>query len=303
MTGMTDFITETRWVDTFIYWFVLIDDVYNVLEDKFGGWRRRGPRPAFSDSEVITVALIIDTWFSGDEAKGLSFLRQYHGDLFPTLPGNGRFNERRRALRLIMEQIRRQLLQTFALLDEEDPYRFVDSAPVPVCSYGRAARNETVAGPQYVGYLASSKAKFFGFRLQASVTLDQVVDHWLLAPAARKDGKMLSALFAEAQNLVVFGDNAYHDPGEHNLLRRTRRVLVWAVPRRDSSEPWPSAFKRLVKRLRLRVETAFSVLTTVFNIERPGSRSLSGLIARTATRLLAYTLCFITAPRIAQFTS
>lgn len=303
MTGMTDFITERRWLDTFIFWFVLIDDVYSTLEREFGRWRKRGPQPTFSDSEVITVALIIDTWFGGDEAKGLSFLRQYHRDLFPALPSNGRFNERRRALRLIMEQIRRQLLRTFALLDDDDPYRFVDSAPVPVCSYGRAARNETVAGPQYVGYLASSKAKFFGFRLQASVTVEQVVDHWMLAPAGRKDGKMLSALLADAHDLVVFGDNAYHDPGEHDLLRRSRRVLVWAVPRRDSRDPWPSAFKRLVKRLRLRVETAFSVLTTVFNIEQPGSRSLSGLVARTATRLLAYTLCFITAPRIAHFSN
>lgn len=49
----------------------------------------------FSDSEVITVALIIDTYFHGNEELGLSFLRQYHSELFPQLPSNGHFNERR----------------------------------------------------------------------------------------------------------------------------------------------------------------------------------------------------------------
>jgi len=59
-------------------------------------------------------------------------------------------------------------------------------------------------------------------------------------------------------------------------------------------------FKQLASRLRHRIETAFSVLVKVFNIEHPGSRSLTGLIARTATRILAYTLCFITGPLLAR---
>lgn len=106
MTGMIGFITDANWEDIFTIWFVLIDDAYQVLESHFGRWRRRGPKPTFSDSEVITVALIIDTFFHGHEALGLAFLRRYHADLFPNLLPNGAFNERRRALRLIMEQIR-----------------------------------------------------------------------------------------------------------------------------------------------------------------------------------------------------
>jgi len=35
-----------------------------------------------------------------------------------------------------------------------------------------------------------------------------------------------------------------------------------------------------------------SVLTTVFDIERPRSRSLAGLVCRISTRLLAYNLWF-----------
>jgi hypothetical protein len=85
LTGLTDFITEAKWTDILTVWFVLVDDAYQVLQVQFGPWRRRGPPPAFSDSEVITVSLMIDTFFHGHEALGLAFLRQYHADLFPAL--------------------------------------------------------------------------------------------------------------------------------------------------------------------------------------------------------------------------
>ena len=61
MTGTTDCITDERWIDIFTLWFVLIDDVYQELEQQHGPWRRHGPAPVLHDSAVITVALIADT--------------------------------------------------------------------------------------------------------------------------------------------------------------------------------------------------------------------------------------------------
>src|SRR5436190_16710293 len=107
MTGLTDFITEERWSDIATVWYVLIDDAYRVLENHFGAWRKRGPKPVFSDSEVITVSLLIDTYFSGNEELGLAMIRQWGADLFARLLPNGQFNYRRRLLGPIMEQIRR----------------------------------------------------------------------------------------------------------------------------------------------------------------------------------------------------
>jgi len=91
----TDFITEAEWSDIILVWYCLVDDAYKKLEAHYGAWRRRGPAPVFTDSEVITVAMVIDTFFGGHEALGLSFLCQYHADLFPHLLAEGRFNERR----------------------------------------------------------------------------------------------------------------------------------------------------------------------------------------------------------------
>ena len=109
-----------------------------------------------------------------------------------------------------------------------------------------------------------------------------------------------TCLFDSIRDQVVFGNGAFHDPAEMDYLRKPRNIHVWARHRKDSRTPWPAEFRRFAARLRLRVETALSVLVTVFNIERPGSRSLSGCIARVATRMLAYSLAFITRPLLAQ---
>jgi hypothetical protein len=137
MTGLTQCITETVWVDLMTIWYVLVDDAYWQLEMRYGKWRKRGPEPQFSDSEVITVALLCDLVFAGHEARTLHYLRQHHADLFPRLPSNGRFNERRIRLAGLIEQLRQELSRTYGLVPDSDPVRLIDSAPISLCTYQR----------------------------------------------------------------------------------------------------------------------------------------------------------------------
>lgn len=299
MNGLTDYITDAAWEDMLTVTFVLIDDAYQALEQTHGRWRRRGPRPRFHDSEVITVAVFIDSVFHGHEALGLSFLRRYHADLFPALPANGRFNERRRELALIIDQLRGYLVETWGLVEPHDNLRLLDSAPIPVCTYTRAKANATLSGGEYFGWMPSRKAKLFGLRLYLTATTEQVATEWMLAPAGPHDSQMLGALLEDAHGLTLLADGAFNNPTLCAPLMR-RDVVVYATPRIDSRRPWPPTFRRLATRLRRRIETAFSVLVTVFNLERPGSRSLSGLVARVATRLLAYDLSFILSTLLSQ---
>lgn len=304
MTGRTDFITDACWEDVWTIWYVLVDDAYQALEQHYGGWRRSGLPPVFSDSKVIAVALIIDTWFHGHEALGLAFLRQYHPTLFPHLPPDGWFNARRTRLGPLSDQIRRLLTHHYGLLAPDDPDRLIDSAPIPVCTYSRAGENQTVTGSDYFGVMKSRGAKLFGLRLHLTTTTSQVVDDWLLAPAAPHDSQVMPAFFEDRGECVVLGDGAFHNPVAEPVLQ-ARGVVIFAPPRRDTRTrlPWPAPVRRLLGRVRRQLETALSVLTTVFDIERPRSRSLAGLVCRISTRLLAYNLCFITGPLLAQLSS
>lgn len=177
MTGLTDYSTDHRWLDIFTIWYTLIDDAYQALCRDYGRrLRTRGPAPRFSDSEVITLALITETFFHGHEALCLSFVRQYHRVEFPHLLDPGRFNRRRRALLGVIETIRAILNNR--LIDPDDRLRLIDSAPIPVCTYTCGPDCRTVQGHPYAGVAISKRAKVFGFKLHLTTTADQVVDSW-----------------------------------------------------------------------------------------------------------------------------
>jgi hypothetical protein len=296
MTGLTDFITTADWTDIFTIWFVLIDDAYLTLEAQLGRWRRRGPAPRFTDSEVITLALIIETFFHGNEELGLRFVRQYHAALFPHLLPNGQFNYRRRLLAQITELIRQYLIQQWDLISDTDRLRLLDSAPVPLTTYTRGKQCATVCEQEFFGVCPSKGTKYFGVKLFLTVTTNHVVDGWLLAPASYHDSEVMGAVLEDESNLTVLADGAFHKPVLADGLAR-RAVTLGVPPRRDSRwTVWSTELRALVGRLRRHVETTLSVLQTVFQIEQPGSHSADGLFARLTTKLLAYTLCFITQP-------
>lgn len=300
MTGMTDFITTARWSDIFTIWFVLVDDAYRALEAELGKCRSRGPAPQFSDTEVLTVALIAETYFNGHEEKTLSFIRNYHADMFPKLLPNGQFNYRRRLLCRITELIRRYIIVQWQLISPADRLRLIDSAPVELSTYTRGKECESVAAQsessqEFFGICSSKGAKYFGVKLCLTATTGMVVDDWLLAPASLHDSNLSGAMIEDLADMQMLGDGAFHKPLIDDIVAR-REVQLLTPPRRDSRWPWPPELRAVVGKLRRRIETTLSVLETVFHIEQPGSRSADGLLTRVATKLLAYTLCFITQP-------
>lgn len=110
MNGLTNYITEWNWTDIITTWYVLIDDEYQTLtEQSQHKIRSRVPAPLMSDSKVITVSVIIETFFQGHEEVGYAFVSQYLTDLFPDVIDLDRFNVHRRHLIAPMEAIRRNL--------------------------------------------------------------------------------------------------------------------------------------------------------------------------------------------------
>ena len=127
-----------------------------------------------SDSEVLTISLIIETYFQGHEEVGYAFVGQYLRDLFPRVLDGDRFNARRRALVGLIEMVRRDLRDQ--QLNTQERVRLVDSAPVTLMTYTRGNRSQSVVGSDYFGVITSKKSKFFGLRLHLTVTPNQLVD-------------------------------------------------------------------------------------------------------------------------------
>lgn len=315
MKGLTDYLTEQSWEDTIIATFVFVDDHLSEAQQRAGFQRRRGPEPEHDDSVIITIALVAEYWFAGDEDKALAFLRQYHGNLWSSgLPDVGRFNVRRRALTLVMEEIRRQLRDQWRAqrppadqaaaegsnLDAR--IRLVDSAPVILASRPRGHASP-IAEPEdrhaWFGVCTSQQFKFFGGRFHATVDYDQMLDEWVLAPGSYSDLKVLPALCDGYRDLIYIGDKGYVDAKTEDWLWERGRHLLLPLRRDNQHHQWPAGIQRILGRLRHRIETAFSVLTTAFTLRFPHSRSLTGCLARLASKALAYTLSFFLAQRVA----
>jgi hypothetical protein len=279
MKGLTNYITESSWEDILVFWFVHIDDGYKkLIAQRDSPLRKRGPEPKMSDSEVMTVSLVIETFFNGCEEIGYAFVCQFLSHLFPDLLDLDRFNHRRRQL-----------------VDPKENVQLVDSAPVTLMTYTRGSRCESVYGPEYFGVVTSKKGKFFGLRLHLTTTPDQLIDEWILAPASIPDGKAVDALLEGCTDLAVIGDKAYNDEELENRLWRKRRIHLLPLRKSNQTKQWSDEVRRAMGRVRHRVETVFSVLTTVFNVQRPRGRSLAGHVVRVATCILAHTMSFLIA--------
>ena len=221
MNGLTNYITDQPWEDTITRWYVLVDDAYRrILARRGRPLRASGPSPTFADSEVITVALIIETFFQGHEEVGYAFVRQYLSALFPHLLDLDRFNIRRRDLCGLIEAIRCDLRDQ--IIDRSDPIRLVDSAPITLMTYTRGDASQSAIGKAYFGVITSKKGKFFGWRVHTTVTGDQLIDDWMVAPASVPDPQALAALVEHRRNLTLIGDKIYNDVGLEERLWRTK---------------------------------------------------------------------------------
>jgi len=297
MPSVTNFITDYRWENTLIVLFCLIDEACLILYDSRNLPRERGPEPTFADSEVITLAVWLETYHEGHEERAWADLEQHYRHLFPDLIDRSRFNRRRRDLADAMEEIRRFWNRELGV--EDDDIRTIDSLPIHLCAYVRGSRcrsipiTEPVELERYFGVVPSKKAKFFGLRLHFTTLLNALVDRWLLAPASIHDLKPMPSLLEDYEDILVIGDKAYNDADLEERLRRQRNVDLRPIRRVNQKHQWSPAMKAALSKARHWAENAGSILTTVYNIEHLGSRSWSGHIARVTTKLLAFTMAFV----------
>ena len=180
--------------------------------------------------------------------------------------------------------------------------RLVDSAPVILASRPRGHASP-IAAPEdchaWFGVCTSQQFKFFGGRFHATVDCDQMLDEWVLAPGSYNDFKVLLALCDGYRELIYIGDKGYVAAKTEDWLWQRGRHLLLPLRRDNQHNPMARGMQRLLGRLRHGIETAFSVLTTAFTLRFPHSRSLTGCLARLASKALAYTLSFFLAQRAA----
>lgn len=273
--------------DFCLYVYVIVDDIMQQIAPLL---KRRGPAPACSDSELITLVLVSECCGWDLETDMLSFWRG-HRDLFPRLPSQSRFNRRRRNLMGVVNMIRQAVLQ---MLDvSQDRQGVIDSLPIPVVQFHLVpgSTGDWRAHGATFGKVSSKKLTIFGYKLHLLITLSGVILDFELAPANETDLTVGAELLAQHTDLTVYGDKGYISATVAADLLRTSRLRLLTLPRSNQRVQVPASVRQTINAVRQIIETVNGQLTEQFHIEHNHAHTFWGLCARLYSKLTAHTLC------------
>ncbi len=269
----------------------LLTALYVDLEDRvlpLLGWSREhraGRKPRLSDAELVCLAVAQQLLGIASERRWVRFAGKHLAGLFPYLPQQSGFGKRLRASGGLLAAVITELAR-----DTEswhDVLRLVDSTPLPCAASRETVKRSDLAGHAGYGYCASHSRYFWGFRLYLISTAEGMPVIWGLANPKIGEREVTQALLERDCQLiragqVILGDKGFagrefeafvhHDLGAH-LIRPDRK---------DE----PKRFGKLA-RCRQWIEAVFDTLKGQLTLEEHGGRTLAGVYARVAARLLA----------------
>ena len=279
---LKDFITVT---------YVIIDDIYQKVTPTHIAKRCNIKDSILSDSEIITISIVGELLTIDSENAWFNFCKKNMRDLFPKLCDRSRFNRTRRNLHAVIEEIRKELSSLTKLAKQ--PYRIIDSIPIPVCKFGRARFHKTFKGyGATYGKCPSKKETYLGYKLHMLTTLDGLVTDFVITPANVDDRTAVWDLVDSYNNITMLGDKGYIKTDLSADLKSEKGIELLPVQRNNSKVQFPKAIRQLIFKLRRRIETTASQLTQQLNIEQVLAKSFWGLQTRIKTKLLAYNLCY-----------
>lgn len=168
-----------------------------------------------------------------------------------------------------------------------DTLRLVDSTPLPCAASRETVKRSELAGHAGYGYCASHSRFFWGFRLYLIATPEGMPVIWGLAHPKIGEREVTQALLEHDHHLIRAGQVIVGDKGfagkdfEAFITDQLGAHLV-----RPDRKNEPRRFGKIA-RVRQWIEAIFDTLKGQLTLEEHGARTLDGVYARVAARLLA----------------
>ena len=250
----------------------------DFLPKRPGNARRR-----ITDAEVITLCVAQAVMGIASDRQFLRAARRQLGGLFPVLPTQDAFWKRRARL---AEQIER-LMACFSrdCPGYWDSIALLDSTPVECGRSVDTARRSQLAVACAHHYSRSHSRWFWGMRLHLLGAPDGTIRAAILASADHKERDVAKRLFAIGLrgDETIIADKGYAGAefAAHAAAQHDATVL------RPARKTEPDNGLHL-SAIRQRIESIFWTLKDRLGLEAHQARTLHGLRARIASKLLAY---------------
>jgi hypothetical protein len=251
---------------------------------------RAGRRPRLTDSELLTLAVAQVLLGVHSEARWLRLVPEALPGAFPYLPGQSGYNKRLRGALPLLKRAIRTLAGDTDLW--ADPVWLVDSTPVECARSRPAALRSELAGIAGYGWCRSHSRWFWGLRLHLVCTPAGLPITWALAPPGLDERQVLMAmldhdqpLLAQRPGLLLLADKGYISAELDDYLHARGADLL--RPSYRNRPPRPG--QELLAPIRQLIESVYDTLKGQLDLELHSGRSLTGVTARIAQRLLALT--------------
>jgi hypothetical protein len=261
--------------------YVIIDDLLKAVG------HREDRRSQMSDAEVITAGLVAARFFSGNQSRACTYLKE-HGWM-PRMLEASRFSRRWHRLFLQLLDLFDALGTVFKTLNASGEY-LLDSFPVALCDNIRIPRVRLVRSEDYRGYIASKKRYFYGIRVQLLCTNTGIPVECVFLPGEANDTRGLSALPLNLpEGSHIYSDAGYTDYQAEDDLKQTDAITLQVMRKRNSRRPDPPWVAYIKQHLRYPIETVFSGITQPFP-KSIHAVTMDGFLLKVTAFIFAFTL-------------
>jgi len=253
--------------------------------------RQRGVAPRLSDAEVLTMEVVGEILGNTNDTEIWAYFRRHWLALFPGLGSRTTFTRQAANLWVLKQMLHARLLARLHL--ERFRLFLVDGFPIPVCAFCRAPQAKCFRGEACIGYCASKKQRYYGFKGELVVSGSGVIVGWTAGPANADERAMLWEVTEGIRGLLL-GDKGYIDGSLTQQLAAERGV--WLEPvglRSNMKETRPASRLRELVAARELVETVIGQLTERFKIGHIRARDLWHLTSKLSRKILAHTVAVL----------
>ncbi len=242
----------------------------------------RNSRRTVTDPEVVTLAVAQEMMGIDHDAEFLAIAAKRLRHLFPKLPKQPGYWKRRQRCSDLIEW----LIGIFAADSPgfRDQVVLIDSTPVECGRSVETARRSQLADACGYGYSRSHSRWFWGMRLHLLAAPDGTPRAAILAPADQKEREVALRLFPIGLHggETIVADKGYAGRELAALAAKRHDATILRPHRKNEPGRGPH-----LAPIRQCIESIFWTLKDRLGLERHNTRTLHGLRARIATKLLA----------------
>jgi Transposase DDE domain len=245
---------------------------------------RPGPPGKVADEEIIALAVAQAITGTVSDRRFLGTIDRLLPGFFPHLPDQTQYNRRLRRLTPWITTVQLMLAELIA----EGQVRLADGTLIACANYPGCASKSEFAGHAAYGYCPAKSQFVWGMRLVLLADRKGVpVGYDLVGPKTGQERDTVLDLAAAHPGSTLFADGGFW--GREYLASMELIGIELITPTKHPGSQRPAA-ETTKARIRLVIESVFATLKRQMGLQDHQAKTLPGLVARIAQRLLALTL-------------